>query len=91
MQKQANAKSRNEIEMVKQDEMEAMPAMIAIFASQCLSAYGSTVGSHLSKYAGTKGCSYNWNVQISEKVLFVYNTEYFPFAGNKICIIVGVR
>ena len=37
----------------------------------------STVGSHSSKHAGTKGCS------ISETILFVYKTEHFPFNAQR--------
>ena len=33
------------------------------------------IGSHSSKHAGTKGCSDNWNVCISEKIIFVYKAE----------------
>ena len=45
--------------------------------SQCFFSHLSTVGSHSSKHAGTKGCS------ISETILFVYKTEHFPFNAQQ--------
>ena len=35
----------------------------------------STVGSHLSEHIGTKGCSDNWNVLISDPILIVYKVK----------------
>jgi len=52
------------------------------------------VGSHLSEHTGTKGCSDNWNVRLSETILFVYKEEYFPFNAQQISmniIILGVQ
>ena len=43
---------------------------------------GSTVWRHLSEHTGTKGCSYNWNVGISENLL-VYEAECFPFNAQE--------
>ena len=42
-----------------------------------------TVGSHLSECPGTKGCLNNWNVRMSERILFVHKVVYFPFNAQQ--------
>lgn len=42
-----------------------------------------TVGSRLSECPGTKGCLDNWNVRMSERILFVYKVVYFPFNAQQ--------
>ena len=43
----------------------------------------STVGNQLPEHAGTKGCSDNWNVWISETMMFVYKAQHFPFNAQQ--------
>ena len=45
------------------------------------SALCNTVRSHLSKHAGTKGCSDNWNVR--KIIQFVYKVKHFPFNAQQ--------
>ena len=53
-------------------------SLVVIFDIHC------TVGSHLSKHAGTKGCSHiNWKAHISETILFVYKAKCFPFNAQQ--------
>ena len=50
-----------------------------------------TVGDHLPKCVGTRGCLYNWIVLISETRLFKCKADYFSFNAQQNIIILEVR